>query len=120
MPTVFYVFLGFIIIFFAVNLIWRKCSLPCPAWLGWMVEIDNPIFRNDSARVIIEHLDLRPGMHVLDFGCGPGRLTIPAAKTILPAGEVTALDIQEKMLARVRAKAVQENLNVQRCCYIAC
>lgn len=53
-------------------------------------------------------------MKVLDFGCGPGRLTIPIAKQIGPAGIVTAFDIQSGMLERARAKADLENLgNIQ-------
>lgn len=47
---------------------------------------------------------------MLDFGCGPGRLTIPVAKQVGPSGMITAFDIQAAMLERVRGKAVQENL----------
>jgi ubiquinone/menaquinone biosynthesis C-methylase UbiE len=53
-------------------------------------------------------------MKVLDFGCGPGRLTIPVARQIGPAGTVIAFDIQPAMLQRVRVKAEHENLgNIQ-------
>ncbi len=88
----------------------RRASLPCPAWLGWMVELDNPLFRNNRASEIIRHLGLEPGMQVLDFGCGPGRLAIPLARQVGPGGEVTAFDIQPAMLARVQAKAQAEGL----------
>jgi ubiquinone/menaquinone biosynthesis C-methylase UbiE len=43
-------------------------------------------------------------MKVLDAGCGPGRLTRPLAEAVGPEGEVTALDIQNEMVARVRKK----------------
>jgi ubiquinone/menaquinone biosynthesis C-methylase UbiE len=76
--------------------------------------MDNPFLRNNSARFIIQHLGLEPGMKVLDFGCGPGRLTIPVARQLGPAGEVTAFDLQPGMLERVRARAQVENLgNIQ-------
>ncbi len=88
----------------------RRASLPCPAWLAWLVELDNPIFRNNSAREIIKHLGLEPGMKVLDFGCGPGRLTIPLAKRVGPSGKVTAFDIQLGMLQRGQVKAQAERL----------
>jgi ubiquinone/menaquinone biosynthesis C-methylase UbiE len=69
-----------------------------------MVEMDNPFTKVNRARVIVGLLELVPGMKVLDAGCGPGRLTLPLAETVGPQGEVTALDIQDGMLARVRAK----------------
>jgi ubiquinone/menaquinone biosynthesis C-methylase UbiE len=76
--------------------------------------LDNPFLKNNSARQIVQHLALEPGMKVLDVGCGPGRLAIPVAKQIGPAGEVTAFDIQPGMLERVQAKAQAEGLgNIQ-------
>ena len=100
--------------FVLVAVIWRlvsnRTSIPCPAWLSWLVERDNPLFRNNRADVIIEHVALKPGMKVLDFGCGPGRLTIPLAKKVGPAGEVTALDMQTAMLQKVRTRFEAEKL----------
>lgn len=49
----------------------------------------------------IERLNVRPGMRVLDAGCGPGRLTLPLAKIAGPTGEVVALDGQPAMLAKL-------------------
>jgi 2-polyprenyl-3-methyl-5-hydroxy-6-metoxy-1,4-benzoquinol methylase len=114
----FYIVLGFIVLLGLIAIIWRfsslRSSMPCPTWLSWLVELDNPFFKNYSARAIIQHSALEPGMNVLDFGCGPGRLTIPVAKQIGPAGQVTAFDIQPGMLQRARAKALAENLgNIQ-------
>ena len=51
-----------------------------------------------GASVLVERMDLKPGMRVLDVGCGPGRLTIPLAKHVGPTARVTAFDIQERML----------------------
>lgn len=101
-----------------VWVVWRLSSqrhtLPCPAWLSWMVELDNPFTQVNRAGFIVEHLDVKPGMQVLDAGCGPGRLTLPLAKAAGPQGEVLALDIQEAMLSQVRAKAEAAGLqNIQ-------
>jgi 2-polyprenyl-3-methyl-5-hydroxy-6-metoxy-1,4-benzoquinol methylase len=118
MRSFFNTILRLIVLLGLIALVWRlfsrRSSLPCPTWLGWLVELDNPLFRNNSARAIMQHLALEPGMKVLDCGCGPGRLTIPIAKQIGPAGEVTAFDIQPSMLERVRSKALAESLdNIQ-------
>jgi ubiquinone/menaquinone biosynthesis C-methylase UbiE len=96
--------LGLIILIILIGLIWRRDALPCPSWLAWMVEMDNPFTEVNRARVIVGLLELVPGMRVLDAGCGPGRLTLPLAETVGPQGEVTALDVQDEMLARVRKK----------------
>jgi ubiquinone/menaquinone biosynthesis C-methylase UbiE len=96
------------------GLIWRlasrRVSLPCPAWLGRLVEMDNPFFRNHRAEAILALAALRPGLCVLDCGCGPGRLTLPAARAVGPDGRVLALDMQEAMLERVRTRAAREGL----------
>ncbi len=118
MLSFFYITIGVIVLLGLIAVIWRfsslRSSIPCPTWLSWLVELDNPFFRNYGAHAIVQHLALSPGMKVLDFGCGPGRLTIPVAKQIGPDGEVTAFDIQPGMLQRVRAKAMAENIgNIQ-------
>jgi ubiquinone/menaquinone biosynthesis C-methylase UbiE len=104
MTQLLYSILGLIAIGIIASLIWRRDALPCPSWLAWMVEMDNPFTEVNRARVITGLLGLVPGMRVLDAGCGPGRLTLPLAETVGPQGEVTALDLQDEMLARVRGK----------------
>ena len=88
----------------------RRHTLPCPVWLRWLVELDNPFTQTNRAHVIIHHLDLQPGLTVLDAGCGPGRLTIPLAQQVGPDGEVVALDLQAGMLQRAQEKAAAANL----------
>jgi ubiquinone/menaquinone biosynthesis C-methylase UbiE len=97
----------------------RRSSLPCPSWLSWMVELENPIARNVGAANIVRRLELQPGMRVLDAGCGPGRVTIPLAKALVPGGEVVAVDIQSEMLRRAREKARSADVTNIRFCQLA-
>jgi SAM-dependent methyltransferase len=83
----------------------RRHALPCPVWLRWLVEADNPFTETNRSDVILRHLELQPGMRVLDIGCGPGRLTIPAARQVGPQGEVVAIDLQPGMLRHAQEKA---------------
>jgi ubiquinone/menaquinone biosynthesis C-methylase UbiE len=80
----------------------RRVALPCPSWLGWMV--DNPLAASRTNATLTQ-LELAEGFHVLDAGCGPGRLTIPIARAVGPEGGVLAVDLQPRMLRRVRDKA---------------
>jgi ubiquinone/menaquinone biosynthesis C-methylase UbiE len=82
----------------------RLRSMPCPIWLSWLVELDNPFTKTNRAATIIQHLGLEPGMAVLDAGCGPGRLTVPAARKVGPGGSIVAADIQPGMLRRAKDK----------------
>jgi len=96
-------------------LTWRFASqwlsLPCPSWLSWLIERENPLAPHNRASALVEQLTLQPDMSVLDAGCGPGRLTIPLAEAVGPHGGVTALDMQHEMLERVRKKAESAGLN---------
>jgi SAM-dependent methyltransferase len=53
---------------------------------------------------VLRKLGLQPACgHVVDFGCGYGTFTIPAAKIV--SGIVYALDIEADMVAMTQAKA---------------
>ena len=87
----------------------RRRSLPCPPWLSGLLE--NPyVDMVAGPQTILDRLDLAAGMRVLDVGCGPGRLAVPAAKQVGPAGTVVALDIQAEMLRRLEERREQNKL----------
>jgi len=108
------VILGLIVLALVAWVLWRlssrRYSLPCPSWLSTLVEMDNPFAKTAQAATILQHLDLHQGMAVLDVGCGPGRLSIPAAKAVGSKGKIVAMDLQEGMLRRCQEKARAENL----------
>jgi SAM-dependent methyltransferase len=102
---------GLTAIWIGWRLVSSRRSLPCPSWLGWLLELENPFLGINRAGNVIQQLNLKSGMTVLDVGCGPGRLTIPIAEKVGPNGEVTALDIQPGMLDKAREKARKAGLD---------
>jgi protein-L-isoaspartate(D-aspartate) O-methyltransferase len=50
--------------------------------------------------IMLEQLDLRPGHHVLEIGAGTGYNAALMARIVGPAGAVTAVDIDEDLIAR--------------------
>ena len=54
------------------------------------------------AAYLLPHLE--PGMRVLDFGCGPGTITVGLAKLVEP-GEVHGLDMEESQIEIAREAA---------------
>lgn len=99
-----------IFIFYGWRYASRKRTIPCPFWLRWFVEIDNPFTKTNKAVNIIEHSRIQPWMNVVDVGCGPGRVALPVATHVFPDGKLAVVDIQEKMLARVWKKAKEKGL----------
>jgi len=92
-------------------------GIVCPWWMGYL--IDNPIRRlfHDPARLLAPHV--RTGMTVLDIGCGLGFAAIPAARMVGDSGSVIAIDIQQKMLdglmARANRAGVAHRIRPHRC-----
>jgi ubiquinone/menaquinone biosynthesis C-methylase UbiE len=92
----------------AVGLVWRYAYF-CPSWLVPLLE--NPyVDAVAGAPLLLQRAGVRAGMHVLDAGCGPGRLTIPAAERVGAGGRVVALDIQPAMLARLAQRVAGRGL----------
>src|SRR5262245_36983169 len=82
----------------------RRRSLPCPAWMSGL--LTSPLTgRGGAGARLLDQLELAPGMRVLDVGCGPGRVSVPAAERVGPNGQVVALDLQAAMLAKLKKRA---------------
>lgn len=105
-----FLLIAFILVCAAWRLSSQRYHIPCPSWLGWMVEMDNPFTHINRAATIIEHLAIKPGSTIIDFGCGPGRITLPAAQAVGTKGSIIAVDTQSSMLKRTQKKAQERGL----------
>jgi ubiquinone/menaquinone biosynthesis C-methylase UbiE len=64
---------------------------------------------------ILQKAGIKRGKTVLDFGCGSGTYTIPAAKIAGEEGKVYALDKDKKVLDKLMQKAESAGLgNIKR------
>jgi ubiquinone/menaquinone biosynthesis C-methylase UbiE len=59
----------------------------------------------------VKQFGLAPGMIVADFGAGSGFYTMAAARAVLPAGKVFAVDIQKGLLEKLKNGARQNQLS---------
>lgn len=81
----------------------------CPTWVGYLLL--NPF------RKLVENPDrilgpfVRPGMTVLEPGCGMGYFTLPLARLVGPHGRVVAVDLQAKMLSVLRGRVNKAGLS---------
>lgn len=105
---------AFVLVFVGANLWWRWASrhrsLPCPTWLASGLE--SPVMdRLLGTKTTLDRIGLQPGQRVLEVGPGPGRLLIPAARRVLPGGEVVGLDIQPGMIEKLRARAARKGVS---------
>ena len=58
----------------------------------------------ESGLKLLDALNLRPGDHVLDLGCGTGNVTQAAAQRVAPNGRVVGLDPDHERILTARAR----------------
>ena len=59
---------------------------------------------------VLAEVDIKPGYSVLDFGCGPGSYTFPAAGLVGETGVVYAADINPSVIQHISKKAANNNI----------
>jgi hypothetical protein len=77
----------------------------------WDKRADSFARRNMKSVYVDRFLEIlipQQNMTILDFGSGPGTLTIPLAQKVK---KVTAVDFSEKMIERLKKEAAHENLH---------
>jgi len=78
-------------------------------WVYWW-----PFWRNFSGRKIMRQWEqfnlVQEGQTFLDFGCGTGDFSIPAAKIVGARGKVYAIDYFPRQLEIVEKRSIEEGL----------
>lgn len=80
----------------------------CPWWLGYV--LISPIRRwmQDPAEIVAPYV--REGMTVLEPGPGMGFFTLELARRVGPRGRVIAVDVQPRMLAKLKQRLAKAGL----------
>ncbi|MEW6516009.1 MAG: class I SAM-dependent methyltransferase [candidate division FCPU426 bacterium] len=80
-----------------------------PASMGWWLV--NPLRKLalNPRRLLGAHI--KPGMTVLEPGCGMGFFSLPAARLAGPQGRVICVDLQAGMIAGLQKRAAQAGLS---------
>jgi len=60
---------------------------------------------------ILKEVGIKPGFHVLDYGCGPGSYVITTVELVGESGKIYALDIHPLAIQRVQNIASKKQLN---------
>lgn len=89
----------------------------CPWWFAYT--FDNPLRRllHNPRKILGPYVS--QGDTVIDIGCGLGPFTTELARLVGPDGRVIAVDLQDKMLQRVKARVtkagVADRVVLHRC-----
>jgi ubiquinone/menaquinone biosynthesis C-methylase UbiE len=99
----------FIVLHTLVRIIRYFHKFPIPDFLAGV--IDNPLRRRMQPpdEMPLRH-GIDPGMRVLEVGPGNGRYTMATARRVGEAGRVIAVDIEPKMVKRVRSRVEAEGI----------
>ena len=83
----------------------------CPWWLGYLLASPLRRLQHDPARILAPYV--REGMTVLEPGPGMGFFTLELARGVGASGRVLAVDIQPKMLDRLKRRATRAGLQAR-------
>jgi 2-polyprenyl-3-methyl-5-hydroxy-6-metoxy-1,4-benzoquinol methylase len=86
-----------------------KTQSVCPWWLGYTFLLPIRKYQHDPYKIVGPHV--KQGMTVMDYGCAMGYFSIPLAKMTGTKGKVYCVDIQEKMLTKLKKRAVRHGVS---------
>jgi ubiquinone/menaquinone biosynthesis C-methylase UbiE len=89
----------------------------CPWWLGYLLASPLRRFLQDPDEILRPYAE--EGMSALDVGCGMGFFSLPLAKLVGEKGRVVCVDLQEKMIkgliARAKKAGLSERIDARVC-----
>jgi len=74
------------------------------------LQLQARLYDNDTEHAL-RRAGLRPGMRVLDVGCGPGDVSFVAARLVGPTGTVLGVDAALEVIDVARARAAEQGLS---------
>jgi len=77
----------------------------CPWWFAYT--FDNPVRRMLHKPEKVLGAYVKEGMTAVDIGCGMGHFSVGMARLVGSNGKVISVDLQQKMLDRVKKRAVR-------------
>jgi ubiquinone/menaquinone biosynthesis C-methylase UbiE len=80
----------------------------CPWWMGYLLASPVRRFWHDPARTVEPYV--REGMTVFEPGPGMGFFTLELARQVGASGHVVVVDVQPKMLARLKRRLAKAGL----------
>jgi predicted methyltransferase len=78
--------------------------------VAWAQVADDSRDKSEKVSDILAALQAEPGKRVADVGAGEGFYSLRIARAVGPTGRVTAVDVSEKYLDKLRARLQQENV----------
>lgn len=104
---------AFLLWLIVVRIFRRFFKFPAPAIIGPFLNSDLRRWLQSPSEVI-ERSGIKPGMVVIDLGCGSGAITTFVARAVGKPGKVYAVDIQREMLRQLERKlAKAENFDIK-------
>ncbi|MFX1543536.1 MAG: class I SAM-dependent methyltransferase [Promethearchaeota archaeon] len=91
----------------SIRYFWK---FPMPSAMGNVIAAGPYRNRVQPPSMIVGAIDAKPGMTVVEVGCGSGLYTVAVAKAVQPDGLVYAVDIQEGMLEKLRARMERDGV----------
>ncbi|MBC8490178.1 MAG: class I SAM-dependent methyltransferase [Bacteroidetes bacterium] len=80
----------------------------CPVWVGYLLASPVRKLFNNPKKILGEYI--KEGMTVLDLGSAMGFFSIPAARMVGPNGKVICIDVQEKMIEKLKKRALKAGM----------